>query len=121
MDFRALNKIKKDHYPLPLLTDLLDALQKAQVYTHLDLRHAYHLVWIAEGDEHKTGFRTHYGSYEWHVMSFGLTNAPVTFQHFVNEIFADMLDVCVLVSLDDILIYSDNMDNHWKHVKEVFR
>jgi len=69
MDFRALNKItKKDCYPLPLLTDPLDALQKARVYTHLDLQHTYHLVQIAEGDEHKTAFRTHYGSYEWLVM-----------------------------------------------------
>jgi len=54
-------------------------------------------------------------------MPFGLTNAPATFQHFVNEIFADMLDVSVLVYLDDILIYSDNMEDHWKHVKEVFQ
>ena len=53
--------------------------------------------------------------------AFGLTNAPVTFQHFVNEIFTDMLDVSVLVYLDDILIYSNNMEDHWKHIKEVFR
>jgi len=99
----------------------LDALQKAQVYTHLDLRHAYHLVQIAEGDEHKTAFRTRYGSYKWLVMPFGLTNAPATFQHFINEIFADMLDVSVLIYLDDILIYPNNMEDHWKHVKEVFR
>ena len=122
MDFRALNKItKKDQYPLPLLTDLLDAPQKAQIYTHLDLRHAYHLVQIAEGDEHKTTFQTRYGSYEWLVMPFGLTNAPATFQHFVNEVFADMLDVSVLIYLDDILIYSDNKEDHQKQVKEVLR
>jgi len=52
-------------------------------------------------------------------MPFGLTNTPATFQHFVNEIFADMLDVSVLVYLDNVLIYSDNMEDHWKHVKEV--
>jgi len=122
MDFPALNKItKKDCYPLTLLTDLLDAPQKARVYTHIDLQHAYHLVQIAKGNEHKTAFRTCYGSYEWLVMPFGLTNAPATFQHFVNEIFADMLDVSVLVYLDNILIYSDNMQDHWRHVKEVFR
>ena len=52
-------------------------------------------------------------------MPFGLTNAPATFQWFVNSVFADMLDVCMVVYLDDILIYSDNMEDHKKHVREV--
>ena len=63
----------------------------------------------------------HYGSYEWLVMPFGLTNAPSAFQRFMNTIFADMLDVCVVVYLDDILIYSDNKEDHQKHVREVLR
>ncbi|EEB88915.1 hypothetical protein MPER_13056, partial [Moniliophthora perniciosa FA553] len=122
VDFRGLNKItKKDRYPLPLISDLLDAPNKASVYTKLDLRHAYHLVRIAEGDEWKTAFRTRYGSYQWNVIPEGLTNAPAAFQRFVNSIFADMLDVCVVVYLDDILIFSENMDDHRKHVKEVLR
>ncbi|GAW10145.1 retrotransposon nucleocapsid protein [Lentinula edodes] len=85
------------------------------------LAHAYHLVRIAEGDEWKTTFRTRYGSYEWKVMPFGLTNAPAAFQCFVNDIFSDMLDVCVIVYLDDILIYSDTPEEHREHVKEVLR
>ena len=64
-------------------------------------------------------FRTRYGSYEWLVMPFGLTNAPATFQRFINSVFADMLDVCMVVYLDDILIYLDNMEDHKKHVQEV--
>jgi len=62
-----------------------------------------------------------YGSYEWLVMPFGLTNAPAAFQRFVNTIFADMLDVCVVVYLDDILIYSEDMESHQQHVREVLR
>jgi len=54
-------------------------------------------------------------------MPFGLTNAPSIFQRFVNEIFADLLDVYVLVYLDNILIFSDNMVDHKKHVKEVLQ
>ena len=92
-----------------------------KVYTKIDLRHAYHLVHITEGDEWKTAFRTRYGSYEWQVRPFGLTNAPAAFQRFVNLVFTDMLDVCVVVYLDDILIYSDNMEDHIKHVREVLR
>ena len=122
VDYRGLNKItRKDRYPLPLVSDLLDAPRKARIYTKIDLRHAYNLVRIAPGDEWKTAFRTRYGSFEWRVMPFGLSNAPAAFQRFVNEIFADMLDVCVVVYLDDILIYSDNPDDHRKHVKEVLR
>jgi hypothetical protein len=117
-----LNKLtKKDRYPLPLITDLLDSPGRARIYTKIDLQHAYHLVRIAEGDEWKTAFRTRYGSFEWLVMPFGLTNAPAAFQRFMNDIFSDMLDVCVIIYLDDILIYSDNKELHRKHVREVLR
>src|SRR5262249_44497935 len=54
-------------------------------------------------------------------MPFGLTNAPAAFQRFMNDIFKDLLDVCVTVYLDDILIYSDNPSEHKKHVKEVLK
>jgi len=112
VDFQGLNKItKKDCYPGPLISDLLDSPSRAKIYSKIDLRHAYHLVRIAPGDEWKTTFRTRYGSYEWLVMPFGLTNAPAAFQCFVNTIFADMLDVCVVVYLDDILIYSEDMES----------
>src|SRR5262249_45864599 len=100
---------------------LLDSPHKASIYTKIDLRHAYHLVRIAEGDEWKTAFRTRYGSFEWCVMPFGLTNAPAAFQHFMNDVFKDLLDVCVTVYLDDILIYSDNLEEHRKHVHEVLK
>ena len=76
---------------------------------------------IADGDEWKTAFCMRYGSYEWLLMPFGLTNAPLAFQRFMNTIFADMLDVCVVVYLNNILIYSDNKEDHRKHVREVLR
>ena len=122
VDFRGLNKVThKDRYPLPLTKDLLDVPGKAWIYTKLDLRHAYHLVRIAEGDEWKTAFRTRYGSFEWCVMPFGLTNAPATFQHFMNDIFSDLLDTFMVVYLDDILIYSEDPKQHAEHVREVLR
>jgi hypothetical protein len=122
VDYQGLNKItKKDCYPLPLISDLLDMPRKAQLYTKIDLRHTYHLVCITEGDEWKTTFHTRYSSFEWVVMPFGLSNAPAAFQHYMNEIFVDVLNVCVIMYLDDILIYSDDMSQHKKHVKEVLR
>jgi len=79
------------------------------------------LVHIVDGDEWKTAFRTRYGSFKWSVMPFGLTNAPMAFQRFMNNIFSDLLDVCVVIYLDDILIYSNNMSEHHWHVKEVLK
>ena len=120
INFRGLNKIsKKDHYPLPFISDLLSTAGKACIYTTIDLQHAYHLVCIAEGDEWKTVFHTHYGSFEWLVMPFGLTNTPATFQRFMNDIFNDLLDVHVIIYLDDILVYSDDPAKHTEHVCEV--
>ena len=81
----------------------------------------YHLVRIAEGDEWKMAFRTRYSSFEWLVMPFRLTNGPVAFQRFMNNIFGDLLDQCIVVYLDNILIYSDNPKQHMKHVWEVLR
>ena len=120
VDYRGLNKIsKKDKYPLPLIADLLDSPRKAKIYMKIDLRHAYNLVCIALGNEWKTAFHTRYGSFEWLVMPFGLSNAPSAFQRFMNNIFSDLLDICVIVYLDDILIFSDNEAQHEAHVQEV--
>ncbi|KAJ3566548.1 hypothetical protein NP233_g6936 [Leucocoprinus birnbaumii] len=120
VDFRGLNWItKKDHYPLPPISNLLNSPHKACIYTKIDLHHAYHLICIAKGNKWKTAFRTHYGSFEWLVMPFGLTNAPAAFQWFMNDMFSDLLDISVTVYLDNILIYSNNLNTHCQHVKEV--
>ena len=54
-------------------------------------------------------------------MPFGLCNAPATFQHFVNDIFNDLVENSVVVYLDDILIYSKSLEDHVSHVKEVLQ
>src|SRR5258707_1575794 len=117
VDFHALNKVmEKDRYPLPLITDLLNAPGPTRIYSKIDLKHAYHLVCIAEGDEPKMAFRTCYGSFKWRVMQFGLSNAPAAFQQFINDVLGDLLDVCMIGYLDDILIYSASLDEHKDHV-----
>ena len=122
VDYRKLNKLtRKDKYPLPLISGTLDRLRSAKRFTKLDLRVGYSNVRISEGDEWKTAFRSRYGSFEYLVMPFGLTNAPSAFQRFMNDIFADMLDVCVVVYLDDILIFSDDPSDHPRHVREVLK
>ena len=104
-----------------MISDLLDSPRKAKIFTKIDLKHAYHLVQIAASDEWKTAFRTRYGSFEWLVMPFGLTNAPGSCQWFLNTIFADLLDVFVVIYLDDILVYPQDEKEHVKHVSEVLQ
>ena len=62
VDYRALNKVTlKNRYPLPLMTELRERLNRAKVFTKLNLKNGYHLVRMAEGDEKKTAFRTRFG------------------------------------------------------------
>src|SRR5260221_8153685 len=120
MDFHALNRVtEKDCYPLPLISDLLMSPTPTRIYSKIDLKHAYHLVCIAEGDEPKTAFCTCYGSYEWQVMPFRLSNTPVAFQRFINEVLGDLMDICTVGYLDNILAYSDSLEDHQDHVREV--
>lgn len=120
VDYRGLNNVTiKNRYPLPLINELLDRLSSAKIFTKIDLRGAYNLLRIAEGDKWKTAFRTRYGLFEYLVMPFGLTNAPASFQHLMNNTFHDMLDNFVIIYLDDILIYSKDLETHEDHVKQV--
>jgi hypothetical protein len=103
VDYRGLNKITiRNRYALPLISTLLERLSGAKYFTMLDLRGAYNLVRIRPGDEWKTAFQTRYGHFEYSVI--GLTNALAVFQHMVNDIFRDFLDIFTIVYLDDILI-----------------
>ncbi|KAL0173711.1 hypothetical protein M9458_029679 [Cirrhinus mrigala] len=120
IDYRGLNNVTvKFRYPLPLVPSALEQLREAKIYTKLDLRSAYNLIRIKEGDEWKTAFLTTRGHYEYLVMPYGLANAPAVFQSFINEIFRDILNRFVIAYLDDILIYSKTETEHIEHVKIV--
>jgi hypothetical protein len=120
VDYRGLNKVTiKNQYPLLLISGLLDQLGQAKIHTKIDLRGAYNLVHIKEGDEWKTTFRTRYGHFEYNIMPFGLTNAPAIFQHLMNDVFREFLDDFVVCYLDDILVFSKNEEKHINHVRLV--
>jgi reverse transcriptase-like protein/integrase-like protein/chromodomain-containing protein len=122
VNYKGLDKItEKFRYPLPLMTEIFDRLTTARIFTKIDLRSAYNLIRIREGDEWKTAFRTKYGLYEYLVMPFGLANAPAVFQSFMNEIFDDMIGKFVSIYLDDFLIYSEDRESHCQHVRAVLQ
>jgi hypothetical protein len=106
----------KDRMLLLLIGEALDRLAKPKLYTTFNIKDAYHNLRIAEGDEWKMAFHTKDGLYKYFVMPFGLTNAPASFQWWMNKILSDYLDVFCIAYLDDILIYSNNLEQHRQHI-----
>ena len=122
VNYRGLNKITvKNWYLLPLMDEMRDRVYGSKIFTKIDLKAGYNLIRIKEGDEWKTAFRTRYGHFEYLVMPMGLTNAPATFQAFMNNILREFLDQGVIVYLDDILIYSRNEEEHEALVEKVLQ
>ncbi len=122
IDYRSLNDLTvKFRYPLPLVPAALEQLRTAKYFTKLDLRNAYNLIRIREGDEWKTAFSTTSGHYEYLVMPFGLVNSPSVFQAFINDVCRDMLNCWVIVYIDDILIFSNTYEDHVKQVRSVLQ
>ncbi|SJL13786.1 uncharacterized protein ARMOST_17234 [Armillaria ostoyae] len=122
-DYRKLNEMTiKNQYPLPLISELIDKLQGAKYFMKLDVRWGYNNVRIKEGDEHKATFCTNWGLFKPTVMFFGLTNSPATFQWMMNDIFKDLIsEGKVTIYLDDILIFTKDLDEHQRIVRRVLQ
>src|SRR3954466_16268043 len=117
-DYRPINQATiQNKYPLPRINDLYDQLAGSKVFSKLDLRLGYHQIRVRDVDIPKTAFITRYGSYEYTVMYFGLTNAPSTFSRLMNYIFLEYLDKFVVVYLKDILICSKTEEEHVEHLR----
>jgi hypothetical protein len=117
VDYRPLNAVTiKNKYPLPRIDILFDQLAGAKVFSKVDLHSSYHQIKIHSEDVPKTSFSTKYGLYEYLVMLFGLTNVPANFMYLMNSVFIPELDKFVVVFIDDILICSNNEEEHEKHL-----
>ena len=117
VNYQGLNNLTiKNWYPLSLIGKSLDRLGQAKRFTQLDFTSVYHWMRIKKGDEWKTAFRTQYGHFEYQVISFRLSNAPASFQGYINKILAKKLDVFVIVYLNDILIYTKNAGQAYVNV-----
>ena len=121
VDYRRLNEITiKDKYPLPLIQDIYDQVGGNSIYSALDLKAGYWRIAMAEPDIPKRSFRCHRGHYEFCRMPFGLVNAPALFQRTMDKVLSDLFGVCAMVFLDDIAVYSINVEEHAKHLQLVF-
>jgi len=120
-DYRALNTMTmKNKYPLLLIPELIAKLRRAKYFMKLDVRWGFNSVGIKEGDEWKAAFRTNCSLYEPLVMFFSLTNSPATFQTMMDDIFEDLiLEGVVMVYLDDILIFTETLEEHWKITRRI--
>jgi hypothetical protein len=113
VDYLPLNAVTiKNKYPLSRIDILFDQLAGAQVFSKIDLRSGYHQIKICAEDIPKTAFTTRYGLFEYLVMSFGLVNAAAHFMYLMNFVFMPELDKFVVVFVDDILVYSNSMEEH---------
>lgn len=121
VDYRGLNAITiPDRYLLPLFKETPRQLSKARWFTKLDVKSAFHRIRIREGDEWLTAFRCRLGLFEWLVTSFGLINAPATFQRYINEHLREHLDLDATAYIDDVLAYTDGSEEgHCKTVRSI--
>ena len=121
-DYRPVNAITiKDRYPLPNIGEIRNRLEGANWFTKIDLRDAFYSIRMKDGHEWKTAFLTRWGLYEFLVMPIGLSNAPATQQRCINNLLQDLLDVCVIAYVDDLLIYTNGTkEEHVQHVQSVF-
>ena len=117
IDYHRLNSITvKNCYPLPLVSEILDRLSSAKIYTKLDLRDAYHHIQIKEGKEWMTAFQTRYRHFKYTVMLFRLVNTLAIFQAYINCALSNLLDICCIIYLNDILIFSNSKEEYIHHI-----
>lgn len=120
IDYRMLNAATvRNAHPLPHVQDALDGFAGAEVFSTLDLAAGFHQIVLREESRHLTAFRTDQGLYEYNVMPMGLANAPAMFQKAMNDMLRPFMNKFVTVYMDDIIIYSKNMEEHAEHLKQV--
>ena len=111
----------RNWYPLPLLEEMMERFRGSQVFSKIDLRSGYWQMPVCDEDVRKTAFQTRWGSYEFFVMPFGVTNSHSQFMHLVHDILYEYLDDFVIVFIDDILIFSRTTEEHRRHLRLVFQ
>ena len=118
IDYQKLNAAtKKDHFPLPFVDEMLERLAKHSFFCFLDGYSGYHQIPIHPDDKSKTMFTCPYGAYAYRRMSFGLCNAPASFQRCMMSIFSDMIEVI----MEDFSVYGKTFDHCLENFDKVLQ
>jgi hypothetical protein len=122
IDYRKLNKAtKKDHFLLPFIDVMLQRLAKHSFFCFLDGYSGYYQIPVHPNNQSKTTFACPYGTYAYRRMSFGLCNAPASFQRCMMSIFLDMIEDIMEVFTDDFLIYGKTFDHCLRNLDKVLQ
>ncbi len=122
MNYHDLNEIiVKNNYSLSLLSKTLNHFAHAKHFIKIDIHNVYHHIQIRKSDEWKMTFHTRYDQFEYQMMLFELTNAFVIFQFYVNHTLKLFMNICCVIYLNDVLVYSETKEQHWEHVCKILR
>ena len=122
IDYRKLNTAtRKDHYPLPFIDQMLDRLARHSHYCFLDGYFGNNQIAIAPEDQEKSTFTCPYGTFALRMMSFGLCNAPATFQRCMMSIFSDLVEEVMEIFMDDFLVYGSSFEDCLKNLATVLQ
>ena len=122
IDYQKLNvTTKKDHFPLSFIEEMLEQLVKQPFFCFLDGYSGYHQIPIHPDDQSKTTFTCPYRTYAYGRMSFGLCNAPTSFQRCMMPIFSDMIEEIMEVFMDDFSVYGKTFDHYLKNLDRVLQ
>src|SRR6266540_159597 len=120
INYAPLNKcIILDRYSLPNINEMLSSFWGSKWFTVIDLTSAYWQIQLRKKDRSKTAFLTRNSQYQFKVMPFGLNNALATFQRLMNKVLRQYIGKFVQVYLDDVIIYSNNLTEHKRHIRAV--
>jgi hypothetical protein len=120
VNYRELNaRTRKNTYPLPLIEETLKRINRARVYTKLDIRQTFHRIRISEKSEDLTIFRIWFGQYKYKMLPFEFCNSLSIFQRYINFVLFPYLDKFYIAYIDDILIFSKNPSQHEYHVRQI--
>ncbi len=122
VNYRDLNEIiVKNNYSLSLLFETLNRFAHARHFIKIDICNIYYHIRIHKSNEWKTIFHTRYNQFKYQMMLFELTNAFAIFQFYVNHALKSFVNICCVIYLNDILVYSETKEQHWEHVRKVLR
>jgi len=120
MNYHDLNEITvKSNYSLFLLSETLNHFAYARHFIKIDICNIYHHIQICKSDEWKTTFYTCYNQFEYQMMLFELINASAIFQFYVNHMLKSLMNICCVIYLNDILVYSETKEQHWEHMHKI--